>query len=109
MTAGQEINCGGLLEYAKNTCQTEVDFKLADKSFTLAPGQSHQLTDTPIKSISLLESSVTAEKVYDWGIGTYVTYVLNFSDSISPTPPPLKAEPLNFFQKIWHLIATWFK
>ena len=107
-----EVEAGRELECDKNDrCKMEVNFKLDGKSFNLSPGQSYKPTVNGIKSISLLDSSDLKKRsdgttVFDWGLGTYVTYVLDFSGStIQPTPP---AENLNFFQKIWRWFVSLF-
>lgn len=112
-----EVEARRELECNKNDrCKMEVNFKLNGKSSKLSPGQSYKPTGSSIKSISLLDSSDLKKRsggttVFDWGIGTYVTYVLDFADStIQPMPLP---EKLNFFQKIqrWYFfqkIRHWF-
>ncbi len=117
--AGKKISCGGPIQYFGDACEVEVDFKLAGQSFKLSPGRSYQPTDTQIKSVSLLNSSYTKEGVHDWGLGTYVTYVLDFSDqtveqatsaNVSQTRRPVpQTDNLNFFQKIWRQILAWFR
>ncbi|BCX15365.1 MAG: hypothetical protein KatS3mg097_257 [Candidatus Parcubacteria bacterium] len=133
--AGKELEC-----YEHNICKIEVNFKLDDKSFNLSPPQLYKPTGSSIKSISLLDSSSIKKGndgrpvVFDWGLNTYVTYVLNFSDftnhsissstptpNIKPEPPsPTEQKSLtptlsekttkNFFQKIWlWLILLLFK
>lgn len=118
-----EVEAGRELECDKNDiCKMEVNFKLDGKSFKLSPTQSYKPTGSSIKSISLLDSSDLKKrsdraKVFDWGFRTYVTYVLDFSDSmIQPTPTPQPStepmppvENLNFFQKIWLWFMSLFK
>lgn len=128
---GREIECD-----SNDRCKMEVNFNVDGKSFILSPGQSHKPTGSMIKSISLLNSSDLKKRsdgttVFEWGLGTYVTYVLNFSDSTiqpspTPTPPPSSTptptpepqpspeptppvENLNFFQKIWHWFVSLFR
>ena len=128
--AGKELQCDN-----NNRCKMEVNFKLDGKAFKLSPGQSHKPTANPIKSVSLLDSSDLKKRsngttvFNDWGFGTYVTYVLDFSDSnIQPTPTPTPTpspsptpepepspvptplvENLNFFQKVWRWFVLLFK
>lgn len=105
-----EVEAGRELECDKNgKCKMEVNFKLDGKSFKLSPSQSYRPTGSSIKSISLLDSSDLKKRsdgttVLDWGFGTYVTYVLDFSDSIIQ---PI--ENLNFFQKIWRWFTSLFR
>ena len=128
--AGRELECDN-----NDRCKMEVNFKLDGTLFKLSPGQSYKPTGSSINSIFLLDSSDLKKrsdgiKVFDWGFGTYVTYVLDFSDSViqptpSPTPtpgptptptpepqpspeptPPM--ENLNFFQKIWRWFISLF-
>lgn len=129
-----EVEVGRELECDKNDiCKMEVNFKLDGKSFKLSPDQSYKPTGSSIKSISLLESSDLKKRndgttMFDWGFSTYITYVLDFSDSIiksrptptpSPTPTPTSepqplpeptppAENLGFFQKIWRWFISLF-
>jgi len=125
--AGKELECD-----KNDRCKIEVNFNLDGKAFKLTPGQSYKPTANPIKSIFLLDSSDLKKRsdgttVFDWGSGTYVTYVLDFSDSAiqpmpSPTPTPNPSptpepspeptspvENLNFFQKIWRWFVSLFR
>ena len=122
--AGKELECDN-----NDRCKIEVNYRLDGKSFRLSPGQSHKPTGSTIKSISLLDSSDLKRRsdgttVFDWGFGTYVTYILDFSDStIQPTPTPTPVpspepqpspeptppvENLNIFQKIWRWFLSLF-
>lgn len=121
--AGKELECD-----KNDRCKMEVNFNLDGKAFKLTPGQSYKPTANPIKSIFLLDSSDLKKRsdgttVFDWGFGTYVTYVLDFSDSLiqptplpTPTPEPEPSpeptppvENLNFFQKIWRWFVSLFR
>ena len=125
--AGKELECD-----KNDRCKMEVNFNLDGKAFKLTPGQSYKPTANSIKSIFLLDSSDLKKRsdgttVFDWGSGTYVTYVLDFSDSViqptplptltpTPTPEPEPSpeltppvENLNFFQKIWRWFVSLFR
>ena len=125
---GKKLECNGLLV---ERCKMEVKFNLDGKAFKLTPGQSYKPTAKPIKSIFLLDSSDRKKRsdgtVVDFGMNTYVTYVLDFSDSViqptplptstpTPTPEPEPSpeptppvENLNFFQKIWRWFVSLFR
>lgn len=129
-----EVEAGRELECENGRCKMEVNFNLDGKSFKLLPSQSYKPVGSSIKSISLLDSSdlkkrSDGEGMFDWGFGTYVIYVLDFSDStvqqpptptsaLSPTPEsqpspePKPAQPvgnLNFFEKIWNWLISLFR
>lgn len=77
---GRDISCGGY------SCIVKTDFTIADKKFTLVPGQELELQDSLISKIFLLNSSapeagVDAERLFPWGQGRIVEYLLEFNPS----------------------------